>query len=121
DSDILSLCIRGQVAVGDNNQELQVHGAIFQTGNDAFAPGLNNGGVFAQATNIGSKSTNSFSVIPEVSFEVGVRLLTNLHATIGYTAFWWDNVTRPGGDIDRNLNVSHSPIFGTGQLSGSAE
>jgi hypothetical protein len=40
--------------------------------------------------------------------------------TAGYDFLYWSRVARPGEQIDRSLNLTQSPVFGTGTLVGPA-
>jgi hypothetical protein len=116
-----SVLARGQVAVGDTDEKVSINGFTNQTGTLAFAPGTHVGGIFAEPSNIGSKSGNEFSVLPEFKIEFGLRLLTNLYANFGYDIMWWSNVIEPGNQIDRNINFSQNPVINPpGTLAGPA-
>jgi hypothetical protein len=48
------------------------------------------------------------------------KLLEKLRATVGYDFIFWNGVVRPGEQIDRAVNLTQSPVFGTGELIGPA-
>lgn len=82
------------------------------------------GGLFAQPTNIGHTAKVRMAVLPEANLTVGVQLLTNLRASIGYGFLYTDSVARPGDQIDPRINSSQSvaltgkanpPGIGTGR------
>jgi Putative beta barrel porin-7 (BBP7) len=62
------------------------------------------GGLFAQPSNIGNYSRDTFAVIPEGSFKIGYQLTERLRATTGYTFLYLNEVVRAGDQIDRSVN-----------------
>ena len=38
----------------------------------------------------------------------------------GYDFLYWNQVVRPGSQIDRNVNLTQSTLLGNGALTGSA-
>lgn len=116
-----SIDVSGKVAIGSTYQSVDVHGAITQSGAAAITPGTFRGGFFTQATNLGQATSNTLSVIPSVDLKVGYQFTKRLRGTVGYDFIWWSNVVRPGDQIDRNINLSQSPVFtplGGGTLAG---
>ena len=43
-----------------------------------------------------------------------------LFGFIGYDFMYWSQVVRPGSQVDRNINLSQSSVFGSGALMGPA-
>jgi hypothetical protein len=114
----LSVAVTGKVALGQTHEVVAVNGNITQTGPLAPTPGSFTGGFFAQPTNIRRKSHNQFTAIPQVQGKLAYNLGGNVAAFVGYDFLYWDRVVRPGNQIDRNLNLSQSPVFGAGALTG---
>ena len=50
-----------------------------------------------------------------LAWTLGYELTPRIHATVGYSLFYWSNVARPGDQIDTNLN---STRLSSGTLSG---
>ena len=44
-----------------------------------------------------------------------------LVAHVGYDFMYWNAVVRPGAQVNRNLNLTQSPIFGANALAGVAQ
>ncbi len=105
-----SLDTRVKVALGDTAQQLNIDG-----GQHFVLPGgtVQNftGGLLALPSNIGRHSNNVFSVVPEVTFNLGYQILPCLRGFIGYNFLYWSNVIRPGTSIDRGLDVTQIPNF----------
>ena len=76
-----------------------------------------NAGLLAQGTNLGSRSTNEFSVIPEGTTAVGYQVTEGIRAFVAYSALYWTNVTRAGDQIDMVVNATQIP---PGTLNGAA-
>jgi hypothetical protein len=104
----LSLELAGKVALGANHETVNVNGTTTETGVGSANPGTFPGGVFAQPSNIGQASRNQFAVIPEGQFKVGYQLRPNIRATVGYDILYWNEVVRPGSQMDRNVNPTQS-------------
>ena len=51
----------------------------------------------------------AFSVVPEFGFNIGANVCKHLRFTLGYSFLFWDNVARPGNQIDRNVNPALIP------------
>src|SRR5205823_11587377 len=75
-------------------------------------------GLLVLPSNAGHFVRDQFSVVPEVSVNLGMELNSHLRATVGYTYLYWDHVFRPGDQIDRVLNVTQipGPAGGSGLL-----
>ena len=88
-----SLTLLGKFAIGLTDQRLRIQG----TGNQ-------NGGIFAQPTNIGSYDNTAVTVIPEGSCTLSYALTCNLRARFGYSIMWISNVIRPAAQVDRRID-----------------
>jgi len=109
-----------KVALGVTHQVVNTYGDITQSGPGAFAPGTFPGGLFTQPSNIGRRSGDEFTVLPSVELKLGYQVTPRIRAFAGYDFMYWNQVVRPGNEIDRNVNTSQSPIFGAGALMGQA-
>lgn len=116
----LSLQIQGQVALGSTYQGVDRSGISFQAGGNAFAPGPHPGGILTQPTNLGQTSRHCFTVVPATEIKLGIQLLSQVRATVGYDFLYWSSVARASNQVDPVVNPSQSPIFGTGNLAGPA-
>jgi hypothetical protein len=116
--DRLFASISGKLALGSTYQEVDVTGSSTQMGTAGPTPGSFAGGFFTQPTNIGRRSRDEFTLVPEVQVKAGCEIIRGLRAFVGYDFLYWTQVARPGNQIDRNLNLTQSPIFGGGALVG---
>jgi hypothetical protein len=117
--DRFGIDVTGKVALGAARQTINVEGASSQTGpggpNGAFP-----GGFYAQPSNMGQSAVNRFAVIPSIELKLYMMLCPNLHAFVGYDFLYWNQVVRPGSQLDHNINLSQSSVLGNGALLGPA-
>ena len=113
----------GKVALGNNHEAVNIQGSSTQVGALAANPGTFPGGIFAQQSNIGSYRQNQFSVLPSAELKVGYQLTKSLSLFAGYDILYWNQVVRPGNQIDHNVNTSQNTILngGPGALVGPAQ
>jgi hypothetical protein len=112
-ADRFSVDVIGKVALGSTHQDVNIQGSSFWAGSGFALPaGVFPGGVFTQPSNIGSRSADTFSVVPQLGVKLGVNLTQHLTATIGYDLLYWTHVVRPGDQIDHNLNATQLPGVG---------
>ena len=67
-------------------------------------------------SNIGNFNRTQFGFIPEVGLNVGINLTKNWQLTAGYSFLYWNQVVRPGGQINHAVNPGLIPTdnsFGT--------
>jgi hypothetical protein len=69
------------------------------------------GGLYTGATNIGHYTRHSLSVVPELGFNIGYAVTDWLRLTVGYNFLYWNNVARPGAQVDTNVNLNN--VFGS--------
>ena len=79
------------------------------------APNVQNGGFLALPTNIGNRSRDQFTAVPEIGFNVGRQLNNHLRVYAGYTFLYWSSVVRPGDQsrITVSLPMVQVPAEGT--------
>ncbi|MFO0879692.1 MAG: BBP7 family outer membrane beta-barrel protein [Gemmataceae bacterium] len=95
---------RASVAFGTTRQRVSIDGYSTANGSDPVQ-----GGLFAQGSNIGNTIRNEFSVIPEVGASIYVQVFDCMVAYVGYNFLYWNNVARPGYEIDRKVNLTQVP------------
>ncbi|HVK12679.1 MAG TPA: BBP7 family outer membrane beta-barrel protein, partial [Gemmataceae bacterium] len=100
----MSFNLRGTLAAGWTQQEVDISGGTSTTAGVSAA-----GGLLAQTTNIGSRSYDRFSVIPEIGLTVGYCVTDNLRLTAGYNFLYWTNVARSAEQIDQSVNPNFIP------------
>ena len=60
-------------------------------------------------SNIGMHYSHQFSVVPELGVNLGFDFSPQLRAIIGYDLVYWNNVARPGDQIDLNIDPRQIP------------
>ncbi len=99
---------RLSVALGVTHQEVEIDGSQTRT-RPGQVPETFRGGLLAAGPNLGTFPRNAFSVAPEATVNVGVRLTDRLKTYAGYNFLAWSNVVRPGDQIDRTVDLSFVP------------
>jgi hypothetical protein len=97
--------MQGRFAIGVNRQEVDIDGRFTRNAVSGA------GGLLAQPSNIGARSRDRMSVLPEFRATLGYRLTPRLRFNVGYTFLYWSNVVRPGDHIDLDINGNQ---IGTG-------
>jgi len=73
------------------------------------------GGLLTQSSNIGSYSSNQFSVVPEIGVRAGVQVTEHLRAFVSYNFLYFSNVARAGDQFDTRVNTNQiAPSSGGG-------
>ncbi len=122
-----SLDLTGKVALGSTHQVVDIQGAITQAGpNPIVPPGLGTfpGGLFAQSSNIGRRNANQFTVLPSLELKLGYEINQRTRVFVGYDIMYWDQVVRPGDQINHHVNLSQNAVLdpnGLGKLVGPAQ
>jgi hypothetical protein len=102
------LDLRASVALGVTVQTLDIDGFQQRTRpgqpTDSF-----NGGLLATGPNLGRFNSTRFSVVPEATATLGYAVTPNVRLTVGYNLLYWNNVIRPGDQIDRVVDVTLVP------------
>jgi hypothetical protein len=108
---------RATVAFGITEQELEIYG--IQTRIRPNQPPVSYpGGLLAAASNLGTFHQDRFSVVPEVTVQVGYRLSPAWQIYLGYNFLYWTNVLRPGEQIDRVVDLTQVPNAPSVPFSG---
>jgi hypothetical protein len=107
-SDSLSLDLAAKVGLGANCEVVNVNGFTVESGAGSPNPGTFAGGVFAQPTNSGRRTQTQFVVVPEIQAKVGYFITPNVQAFVGYDFLYWNQVVRPGSQIDHNVNPTQT-------------
>jgi Putative beta barrel porin-7 (BBP7) len=86
-------------SIGTMYRELLIEGStVVQV--PGGMPSTRVGGLFAQTTNIGRYRSDTFTVVPELGFNLGYQLTPHITAYAGYTWIYLPNVWRAGDQID---------------------
>jgi len=102
----------GKLAIGATRQTVDIEGA--SSTNTGLAA---QGGVLALSSNIGSHQRTVFGFIPEGGAGIVILPCRGVRLLAGYSATYWNNVVRPGDQIDRRVNPALVPTdvnFGSG-------
>jgi Putative beta barrel porin-7 (BBP7) len=122
--DCWSLDVTGKVALGATHEVVDIQGAITQLGPNPIAPpglGTFPGGLFAQPSNIGKRRSDGFTVLPSLELKLGYDIDPRTRVFVGYDLMYWSEVVRPGDQINHSVNLTQSPVLGTGRLVGPAQ
>lgn len=92
-----------KVSIGRMHEQIRVRGNTVVTDVNNVATNFE-GGLLAQATNIGNYERNQTVFVPEINFNLSRQLTQRLDFTIGYTFIWWSNVVLAGDQIDMQVN-----------------
>ena len=107
--DRVSLEVRGSVALGATNQQVDIEGFQIRQQPGLEREVFNGGGLLAAGPNLGTFSQNKFAVVPEATINLGYWVTPNAKVFAGYNVLYWSSVLRPGDQIDRVVNVSFVP------------
>ena len=99
-----------KLALGDTHQIVSINGSQVQDDN-VLGISTFRGGLLALPTNIGRFTQDRFSVVPELGLNLGYQVTDHLRLVVGYSFLYWSSVVRPGGQSDRNLDVTNIPNF----------
>ena len=115
-----SLNFSGKVALGATNQTVDINGRTSVT-NGGVTQTLPGGLLTQRGTNIGHYSRTAFGVIPEVGLGLGYNITDWWKVTAGYNFLYWNDVARPGDQINTNVNRTLLPFRGNASAIGGAQ
>jgi Putative beta barrel porin-7 (BBP7) len=110
-SDCIFFDVTGKLAIGSNHETVDIGGQSFQSGPTAATPGAFPGGFYAQPSNIGTHSADQFAVLPSLQFKLSYQFAERWRAYVGYEILYWNQVVRPGREIDRDVNLTQSAVL----------
>jgi hypothetical protein len=108
--------ISGSIGLGLNANEVSIFGNREQTNPGALTT-QTQGFVFSEPTNIGTTKHRTFAVVPDYRLGTSYWLTSRLATEVGYSGLYWNNIVRPGDQIDRVVNPTQR---GGGSLVGDA-
>lgn len=97
----------GKLAVGQTDQSVEIEGVSGTTAPVAQPTAV--GGILALPSNIGRHERSVFGIIPEGGAQIIFLLHPGCRFYMGYTATYWNDVVRPGDQIDRRVNPAQVP------------
>ena len=95
-----TLDLLSKVAVGNTTSVVTIDGFALQAGQEQTP----RGSILAQTTNIGTHTTDEFTMVPELGIGLGYQINPCWRATAGYSLIYWCGVQRAGDQIDQHLN-----------------
>jgi hypothetical protein len=110
DYDCWTFSLMARVSIGNMHQSVDIDGSTIAEVNGVPGPPLN-GGLFAQASNIGSYSRNKLAAVPQVQLRLSRQINDCWQASAGYSFLYWSDVVHAGDQIDRNVNLSQLGPF----------
>jgi hypothetical protein len=102
------LDLKGKVALGSNNEVVNINGTTVIT-DPRTGTSVLSGGLLALSTNSGHFTREMFAVAPEGTIKVGYQFTEYLRAYVGYNFLYMSSVVRPANQIDRVVNTSFLP------------
>jgi len=100
-----------KVSLGDMRHQVTIDGISVTTippppagGTTATAPG----GIFAQKSNIGTRTENQFTYIPEVNLTLGYKVTPHVELTAGYNFLYFPHIALVGDQIDTTVDLSQA-------------
>jgi hypothetical protein len=110
-----------KVAFGVTREALDVNGVT--TAQPVNGPLMTTpGGLLALPSNIGRRTRDVFSVVPEVDLNLGYQINRNFRVYAGYSFIDWDNVSRPGSQLSSTVSTQQLPTSAAfGPLVGPAQ
>jgi hypothetical protein len=99
---------RASVAIGVTHQIIDIDGFQQRTRPGQATENFR-GGLLAAGPNLGQFTDNRFSVVPEATLNLGYMVTPTVRVYAGYNFLYWNNVIRPGDQIDRTVDVTFVP------------
>jgi hypothetical protein len=99
----------GKVAIGNAHQSTDIQGGSTLIPPGGVVPQTTAGGLLALSSNSIHTSRDSFTFIPEVNVNVGYQFGKHIRVFAGYSFIYWDDVLRPGDQLDRRVNPALIP------------
>lgn len=97
-----------KIGIGATCQDITIAGASTLTSNGVIIDRAQ-GGILALPSNIGEYDRTRLGVIPEVGLNLGIALTDHVRFRAGYSFLVWNQVARPGQQLDRSINTGQVP------------
>lgn len=96
---------RAGASLGNLNRTAIINGStVVAVPGQPLSPRV--GGLLAQPSNIGQFSSDAFTAVPEIGFNLGYQLTRALRVHIGYTFIYLPNTWRAGDQIDLGVDAT---------------
>lgn len=99
-----SLETTAKVALGNLHQSVTATGS--QMGINEFGQVVSGPGLLVQPSNAGTRTRDTFAVLPEVTMNVGYQVTQHMKLFVGYNFLYCSNILRAGDQIDTTLDVN---------------
>lgn len=102
----------GKVGLGIMFQKSEIDGYLLtNTFNNHGTPVSYAGGYFAVPSNMGTRTRNTFAIIPEFKLNATYLLTHDLKLQLGYTFLYVSNVLRASKQMNRTINPTQAPAL----------
>ena len=103
--------ILAKLAIGDNRETVAINGSSTAVGFGFATPVTAPGGLLTQATNMGTRTRDTFTAVPELQLDVGYRLPYGFKLFLAYNFIYLSDAVRPGDQVDTTLNLTGNPVI----------
>src|SRR5262249_47545408 len=93
-------------AIGTNHQVVSANGISTLLNTNTSFPG----GLLVLPSNSDRHVNDTFTMLPERSVEIGLRLTDRLNLSFGYSFLYWTRVVRPGDQLNQRVDTTQLPI-----------
>jgi hypothetical protein len=97
----------GKASLGPNDERVTISGS-----STMLTPGAGQtvpGGILALPSNIGEYRRTVLGFVPEAGITLGVNVSSHVRFNVGYSFLYWNQVVRPGGQLDRQISPAQVP------------
>lgn len=98
----------GKIAIGENQEQVDIHGSTLTTDANGSAA-RSRGGFLALPSNSGSHTRSELAGISQLGANVGYDMTHHLRAVMGVQLLFASAVVRPGTEVPTTINSSHVP------------
>jgi hypothetical protein len=100
-----------KVSVGGMRHRVTINGSSVTTVPPPPTGGTTStfpGGIFAQQSNIGTRTERQFTYIPELNLTLGYKMNTHVELTCGYNFIYFPHMAFAGDQIDTTLDLTQA-------------
>jgi hypothetical protein len=101
----------GKTGVGGTEEDVSIGGETTLYSPAGSAVDAAAGGVLALPSNIGTRRRAVLGIVSEAGLNFGVKLTTRLQMVSSYSCLFWNQVVRPGRQIDPAINPTMIPTI----------
>jgi hypothetical protein len=115
----LTVTLLGKIAVGHLDQRVNINGNTVTSVPGASSV-VQNGGLFALSSNIGTHDRHEWTTMPEIGINLNWQLNPNVQVRLGYSVLFLEHVGRVGDQVPNVINpnlLPNSTTAGTGPNS----